>query len=66
MEETNEGREKPAAKKEGLFARLKRGLTKAKQGITDRIDEVLKSYTSVDEELFEGFRGSSYNSRCWC
>lgn len=53
MEEANEGREKPAAKKEGLFARLKRGLTKAKQGITDRIDEVLKSYTSVDDELFE-------------
>ena len=53
VEEPNEGREKHAAKKEGLFARLKRGLTKAKQGITDRIDEVLKSYTSVDEELFE-------------
>ena len=53
VEEPNEGREKPAAKKEGLFARLKQGLTKAKQGITDRIDEVLKSYTSVDEELFE-------------
>ena len=53
VEEPNEGREKPVAKKEGLFARLKRGLTKAKQGITDRIDEVLKSYTSVDEELFE-------------
>ena len=52
-ESNNEGREKPAAKKEGLFARLKRGLTKAKQGITDRIDEVLKSYTSVDDELFE-------------
>lgn len=53
LEEANEGREKPATKKEGLFARLKRGLTKAKQGITDRIDEVLKSYTSVDDELFE-------------
>lgn len=53
LKESNEGREKPTAKKEGLFARLKRGLTKAKQGITDRIDEVLKSYTSVDEELFE-------------
>lgn len=52
-EEINEGREKPTVKKEGLFARLKQGLTKAKQGITDRIDEVLKSYTSVDEELFE-------------
>lgn len=51
--ELNEGREKPTEKKEGLFARLKKGLEKAKQGITDRIDEVLKSYTSVDEELFE-------------
>lgn len=36
-----------------LFDRLKQGLSKAKQGITDRIDEVLKSYTKVDEELLE-------------
>lgn len=39
--------------KVGLFERLKQGLTKAKQGITDRIDDVLKSYTKVDEELLE-------------
>ena len=43
--------EKP--KKVNLFDRLKQGLTKAKQGITDRVDEVLKSYTKVDEELLE-------------
>lgn len=43
--------EKP--KKVSLFDRLKQGLTKAKQGITDRVDEVLKSYTKVDEELLE-------------
>ena len=43
--------EKP--KKVSLFDRLKQGLTKAKQGITDRIDEVLKAYTKVDEELLE-------------
>ncbi len=36
-----------------MFERLKQGLTKAKQGITDRIDEVLKSYTKIDEELLE-------------
>ena len=53
QEDMNEGREKPSEKKEGLFARLKKGLSKAKRGITDRIDEVLKSYTKVDEELFE-------------
>lgn len=40
-------------KKVGLFDRLKQGLTKAKQGITDKIDDVLKSYTKVDEELLE-------------
>ena len=40
-------------KKVSLFDRLKQGLTKAKQGITDRIDDVLKAYTRVDEELLE-------------
>ncbi|MBC5996093.1 signal recognition particle-docking protein FtsY [Romboutsia ilealis] len=40
-------------KKVSLFGRLKQGLTKAKQGITDKIDTVLKSYTKVDEELLE-------------
>ena len=50
-DEVEEEEEKP--KKVSLFDRLKQGLTKAKQGITDRIDEVLKAYTKVDEELFE-------------
>ncbi|MGL5328935.1 MAG: signal recognition particle-docking protein FtsY [Peptostreptococcaceae bacterium] len=40
-------------KKVSLFNRLKEGLTKAKQGITDKIDVVLKSYTKVDEDLLE-------------
>lgn len=40
-------------KKVSLFDRLKEGLTKAKQGITDKIDLVLNSYTKVDEELLE-------------
>ena len=50
-DEVEEEEEKP--KKVSLFNRLKQGLTKAKQGITDRIDEVLKAYTKVDEELLE-------------
>lgn len=45
--------EEPKEKKVNLFERLKQGLTKAKQGITDKIDDVLKSYTKVDEELLE-------------
>ncbi|MGL5750171.1 MAG: signal recognition particle-docking protein FtsY [Paraclostridium sp.] len=39
--------------KVGLFNRLKAGLTKAKQGITDKIDAVLNSYTTIDEDLLE-------------
>ncbi len=46
-EENNE------VKKVNLFERLKQGLNKAKQGITDKIDVVLNSYTKVDEELLE-------------
>ena len=51
VEEAEQIEEQP--KKVSLFDRLKQGLTKAKQGITDRVDEVLKSYTKVDEELLE-------------
>lgn len=51
IEETEEVGE--PQKKVSLFDRLKQGLTKAKQGITDKIDDVLKSYTKVDEELLE-------------
>jgi fused signal recognition particle receptor len=36
-----------------MYERLKQGLTKAKQGITDKIDTILNSYTKVDEELLE-------------
>ena len=51
-EENTEIEEEPQ-KKVNLFERLKQGLTKAKQGISDKIDDVLKSYTKVDEELLE-------------
>ena len=47
IEETEE------EKKVNLLERLKQGLNKAKQGITDKIDSVIKSYTKVDEELLE-------------
>ena len=45
--------EKTEEPKVSLFERLKQGLSKAKQGITDRVDQVLKSYTKVDEDLLE-------------
>lgn len=53
IEVVKEVQEQPKEKKVNLFNRLKEGLTKAKKGITDRIDDVLKSYTKVDEELLE-------------
>ena len=50
---TEEIVEEPKEAKVTLFERLKQGLSKAKQGITDRVDQVLKSYTKVDDELIE-------------
>ena len=50
---TEERVEEPKEAKVSLFERLKQGLSKAKQGITDRVDQVLKSYTKVDDELIE-------------
>lgn len=37
----------------GFFAKLKKGLVKTRQGIVDKVDQVLKTYQKVDEELFE-------------
>lgn len=45
--------DKTEESKISLFERLKQGLSKAKQGITDRVDQVLKSYTKVDEDLLD-------------
>ena len=50
---TEEIVEEPKEAKVSLFERLKQGLSKAKQGITDSVDQVLKSYTKVDDELIE-------------
>ena len=53
IKEENIEPKEESSKKVNLFERLKQGLTKAKQGITDKIDDVLKSYTKVDEDLLE-------------
>lgn len=37
----------------GFFNKLKRGLKKTKNTITERIDQVLVSFGKIDEELFE-------------
>lgn len=37
----------------GLFAKFKEGLKKTKNSIIGQIDSVIKSFTKIDEELFE-------------
>lgn len=44
--------EKPA-KKLGFFEKLKSGLTKTRDDISSKIDNILKSYQKIDEDLFE-------------
>lgn len=39
--------------KTSLFKRLKDGLSKTKNGITGKIEDLIKSYQKIDEELFE-------------
>ncbi|HZK37305.1 MAG TPA: signal recognition particle-docking protein FtsY [Clostridia bacterium] len=39
--------------KSNPFKRLKDGLFKTKKGITDRVDNLLKLYKKIDEDLFE-------------
>lgn len=40
-------------KKPGLFSKLKSGLTKTRQGMTDKINSLMNSYTKIDEEFLE-------------
>ncbi len=42
-----------AVPKQGFFAKIKAGLTKTRDNIMSGVDNVLKSFVKVDEELFE-------------
>ena len=37
----------------GLFSKLKSGLKKTRDAVVGQIDSMLKSFTKIDEELFE-------------
>lgn len=45
--------EMEAEEKESFFSRLKHGLFKTRENITGKVNDVLSSFKSVDEELFE-------------
>lgn len=50
-----EGKEadKVEKKKTGLFSKLVQGLTKTRNNILEGVDNVLRSFTKIDEELYE-------------
>ncbi len=47
----NNNAEEP--KKEGFFEKIKKGISKTKDAILGSVENVLKCFTSVDEDLFE-------------
>ena len=52
-EESLEEEVEETGKKLGFFEKLKQGLTKTRDNLTEQISSVIKSYQKVDEELFE-------------
>lgn len=40
-------------KSKTFFGKLKQGLEKTRKGITEKVDDIIKSYQKIDEELFE-------------
>ena len=37
----------------GLFKKIKDGLKKTRESVVNKIESMLKSFTKIDEELFE-------------
>lgn len=51
--EPEELSEEKAPKKEGLFAKLKNGLKKTKDGLVSKIELLINSFTKIDEDFFD-------------
>ena len=52
-EQIEENSEEKEESKEGFFEKLKNSLLKTRDNISNKIDQVLANYRTVDEELFE-------------
>ena len=52
-EESEQNSEDKEENKEGFFEKLKNSLLKTRDNISNKIDQVLANYRTVDEELFE-------------
>ncbi len=55
-EETEEADETENApeKREGFFARLKNGLKKTRDGFVGKVEQLINSFTRIDEDFFDG------------
>ena len=53
IEEIKEEIEAPEEEKKGFFARLRDGLGKTRNSISDKVNEVFKSFKKIDEEFYE-------------
>ncbi len=51
--EAVEEAEEPQEEKKGFFARLRDGLGKTRNSISDKVSEVFKSFKRIDEEFYE-------------
>ncbi len=54
-EETNEidENEKAPVKREGFFTRLKNGLKKTRDGFVGKVEQLINSFTRIDEDFFD-------------
>ena len=43
--------ENKKSRKKGFFSRLVEGLGKARQGLTERVDELIKYYREIDDDF---------------
>ena len=53
IEEVNKQEPAEEPKKKGFFAKIKMGLSKTRASILNGVEQVLSSFTKIDEELFE-------------
>lgn len=53
VEEASAEEQQAGDGKKGFFAKLRDGLTKTRSAIIDRVDDVLSSFKSIDDELFD-------------
>jgi len=53
IQDLNDSEEEKPEETKSFFSRLKQGLSKTREGITARVEQVLKTYRKVDESLFE-------------